>query len=79
MTRFQDRTGLEAAAGPTAGFALDISRMMQGATTKDFTMTDLHRARRLLPFQNLIWTRKLVDAAEKSLGQSLNLRDTAKK
>lgn len=79
LTRFQDRTGLEAAAGPTAGFALDISRMMQGATTKDFTMTDLHRARRLLPFQNLIWTRKLVDAAEKSLGQSLNLRDTAKK
>lgn len=78
LTRFQNRTAAEAALGPSAGLVLDVSEGFQAATTNDFTAQDLHRMRRLVPFQNLIWSKWAVDRLETEAAEALNLRDTKK-
>lgn len=80
-SRFRQRTPVEAIGGPTAGFATDLAtvagEMVQSALGQDdFTQADFHKARRLIPGQNLFWLRNLLNKMEEWVGSddALDLR-----
>lgn len=75
--RYYDRDAFGAALGPGVGFAENVVRGVQGVTNDDFTQQDLHRLRRLVPFQNLFYLRLVIDWLENQIGEWADLRDTA--
>lgn len=80
-SRFAGRNKLDIFLGPTAGTIEDagllsgasFARVLEG---EEFTTSDLHRARRLLPGQNLFWLRGVLSKIEEGAGEALDLEDT---
>lgn len=72
-SRFASRDVLGQLLGPTAGAVEDIASATQGALQDDFTQSDLHKLRRLLPGQNVFYTRWLFDQMEEAIGDSFGL------
>jgi len=57
---------VETALGPSFGFAKTLAEVFAGA--EEPTQATLHKLRTLLPFQNLVGFRRLLDAVEQSSG-----------
>jgi hypothetical protein len=71
MSRYRDRNVSDALLGPTAGLSDDVMKVGRAMTTGDFRRTDVRAMRRLLPFQNLFYTRWLFDQGERGLNSFL--------
>jgi hypothetical protein len=75
--RFSSQSIVETAAGPTFGTAEDIRQTLQGMFTEggkfdpELKQQDLYRFRKLLPYQNLFYLRRLVNALEGEFGESV--------
>lgn len=84
MSRYASRSFVSALLGPAAGFVEDLAAI-GGSTAaaifdaQPFTSTDLSAARRLLPFQNVFYLRKLYDFAEEGLRKNLGVKPPKKK
>lgn len=75
-SRYASRNELGAALGPMFNFASDAAQVTLSPFKQgEFTKSDLHKVRQMLPLQNLFYIRKLVDAAEEGLAESLDLPD----
>lgn len=72
-SRFQDRDVVSQLLGPSFGAAWNASSAIGNALSGEFTASDLHRMRRLLPFQNLIGLGKVFDWMESALVEWLDL------
>lgn len=68
-TRYASRGAIGALLGPTFDFGGDLVQTLRAATTGEWTESDIRAARKLMPFQNLFYIRKLLDAAEVSIAR----------
>ena len=67
-SRFASRSQAEAFLGPTFGSLLSTTmKVAGGASDGDLAESDIRAIRRLLPYQNLILFRQLLDKAEQGL------------
>ncbi len=67
-SRFASRSQAEAFLGPTFGSMLSTTmKIAGGASDGDLAESDIRAIRRLLPYQNLILFRQLLDKAEQGL------------
>lgn len=80
MSRYASHNVWGALLGPTFGIGGDVFQLSQNiGPGQEWTTSDTHALRRLLPFQNLIWIRRLLDKAEKNINNSLGIREPSKK
>jgi len=61
-SRFRSRNDIDALFGPSLGLARDVQQAGASLWRDDFISGDAARIRRLVPMQNLIWLRMLLDA-----------------
>jgi hypothetical protein len=64
LSRYSSRSALSQALGPSWGKLENAVQLVQAASNGQMTQSDLHAARRLLPFQNLFYIRSLLDQVE---------------
>lgn len=67
MSRYQSRNVTGALLGPTFGQMQDIFQLTGAAASGEWTASDTHAVRRLLPYQNLFYLRQLLDEAEQGV------------
>lgn len=72
--RFASRNKLESILGPTAGLTTDLMTTAEMLGGKDLKQSDIHRYRKLMPFQNLFYTRWAFDELEEGLAEQLGAR-----
>lgn len=73
-TRRQGSNLIEAITGPSFGLADSLSSIALGVD--DPTQSTLHQFRNILPFQNVFYTRLLLDKIEKGVAESINLPES---
>jgi hypothetical protein len=76
VSRYASRNVYGAFLGPSADAVADIFQVSGSIFAGDTTKSDLHRARMLVPFQNLFYLRSLFDKVEEATGDTLGLPDT---
>ncbi len=77
MSRFASRNRSGALFGPTLGTVEDVGNITYGATN-EWTKQDSRALRRLLPYQNLFYTRWLFDQVEQGANDALGVKDKKK-
>jgi hypothetical protein len=60
-------------AGPAVGTAFDAYNVLMNRTQNGLSAKDLQAMRRLLPFQNLWWLRRAINAIEGETAEALHL------
>lgn len=70
LSRFASRSILGSLTGPIGGKIESAAQITGAAATGDWSPSDVHKLRQLLPFQNLFYVRRLIDEVE------ANARDT---
>lgn len=75
-SRFLRRTLPEQLGGPSLGLGADISKTAFGVFNGDFTSSDLHKVRRLLPTQNHFALSYLYNKMEEGISDHLRLQKT---
>jgi hypothetical protein len=75
MTRYQDRNITDAIGGASLGRVEDFEKIAKALSSGDYKRADVRAARRLLPFQNLFYTRWLFDEGEKGLDHWLGVQE----
>ena len=79
MSKFASRNAMGTLLGPTAGTVQDVLQvtggigMAVGAETEGFTQRDLRAMRRLLPYQNLWYTRNLLNYVEEQTAETMGI------
>lgn len=71
MSRYQSRNVMGALFGPTADAIPDLAQVGGAISTGEITGSDIHTARKLVPYQNLFYTRWLFDQAEKGVANEI--------
>lgn len=74
MSRYASRNIAGALFGPSYGLVEDFIRTTGAASAGDWKPSDTHALRRLLPFQNLIGLRQVMDQTEGSVNNALGIR-----
>jgi len=72
-SRYQDRGWLETAAGPNAGTLTDLGKTVEDMRRDGVSRRDIHKIRKLLPGQNIIYLRRIIDALEHETGDALGV------
>jgi hypothetical protein len=77
--RYSDRNALSAYGGPALGAAGDVYDFAFNRTEGGLSAADVHMLRRMLPYNNVWWLRREINALEGELSESLDLKgaDTA--
>lgn len=68
VSRYASRNVYGALLGPTAGAAADVFQVSGSIFAGDTSKADLHKARMLIPYQNLFFLRRLFDRVEEAVG-----------
>lgn len=68
VSRYASRNVYGALLGPSAGAAADIFQVSGSIFAGDTSKADLHKARMLIPYQNLFFVRRLFDRVEEAVG-----------
>lgn len=74
MSRYASRNVTGALLGPSFGAAQDVFQITGAAASGEFTKSDTHAARRLLPGQNIPYLRGLFDATEEGFNSSMGIK-----
>ncbi|BAE52443.1 hypothetical protein amb3639 [Paramagnetospirillum magneticum AMB-1] len=73
-SRYASRSATEALLGPGLGAGLDTSIQVLGdASRGEWRSSDTRALRRLVPFQNLFYLRRLFDAAEEGINEAMGV------
>lgn len=75
-SRYQSRTGMEAAFGPTYGAILNLWNTTQAATKDnvDMTMRDINNIRGFVPLQNIPYLDPLFDAISNFAAEKIGIK-----
>lgn len=76
VSRYASRNVTGAFLGPSADAVSDIFQISGSIFAGDTTKSDLHKARQLMPAQNLFYVRGLLNQVEQATGDALGLPDT---
>lgn len=74
LSRFRSRGPVAQVAGPAIGLGEQLSRAVYGATRGEFTESDMHGIRNLIPWQNHFIVGQGFNMAEKALARGYNLK-----
>lgn len=74
MSRFASRNVTGAIIGPTAGLMQDVFSATGNLSDGEWKESDTRAFRRLLPYQNLIAFRRLLDQAERGINQTVGAK-----
>jgi hypothetical protein len=70
FSRFKSRSPMESLLGPTFGTGLDtVFGTVKVLANGDYEQKDIEKVRRLMPFQNLFYIRRLFSAIEGEMGE----------
>lgn len=73
-SRYQSRSVYEALLGPTLGTGLETGVRVVGAAGRgDWQASDTRVLRRLVPWQNLFYLRRLFDQAEEGVNEAFGV------
>jgi hypothetical protein len=79
-SRYFYRNFLGTLGGPIAGSMEDAYGLLQNISPEnDFTASDAHQLRKLMPYQNMFYTRWLLDQMEETAVEELDLEDNRRK
>lgn len=73
VSRYASRNVYGALLGPTAGATADVFQVSGSIFAGDTSRADLHKARMLIPAQNIFYVRSLFDKVEEATGDRLGL------
>lgn len=73
--RYSDRNPLSAYGGPALGAANDAYDLAFNRTAGGISTSDLHMIRRMLPWNQVWWLRREINALEGELAEGLELKD----
>lgn len=71
MSRFVSRNAIGALLGPSFGKAQDALTVTSAAGRGEFSESDLHAMRKMMPYQNLFWLRQYLNEVEQSIADNL--------
>lgn len=71
--KYSDRNAISAVGGPALGAAYDVWDMAFNRLDNGLSAKDLHAIRRMLPFQNVWYLRRLINALEGDTADALGL------
>lgn len=74
MSRYQSRNIAGALAGPSVDIINDAARIIGSSASGEWSQADTRAVRKLLPYQNLFYTRELLNEAEKGVNEALGVR-----
>ncbi|SDF36451.1 hypothetical protein [Bosea robiniae] len=77
LSRMQSRGVLGTFAGPTANKIERLAQIGGSVATGEWNASDTTAVRRLLPFQNLFFVRRLLDEVEKGVNHQLGIPERA--
>jgi hypothetical protein len=77
--RYSDRNAMSAFGGPAVGAASDAYDFLFNRTANGMSANDLHLLRRMLPYQNLWWLRRAINALEGETAEQLDLKGAQSK
>lgn len=72
-SRYGSRSSWEALLGPSAGLASDLSQVAGDIGRGGWRAGDTRAVRRILPWQNLFWLRRIFDTAEEGVNEALGV------
>lgn len=75
VSRYASRNVMGSFLGPTPGAISDIFQVSGSIFAGDTSKADLHKARMLVPFQNIFYLRRLFDHVEEATGNKLGMKD----
>lgn len=73
LTKYSDRSPASALGGPSVGAAFDTWDVMFNRLDNGLSAKDLHAIRRLMPFQNVWFLRRMINALEGETADALGL------
>lgn len=76
-SRYASRGAFASLLGPSVGRGEDVVSFAQGAFDGELKDRDLHAVRKLLPFNNIFYLRKLLDEFEIKATEDLDLEETS--
>ena len=76
-SRYASRGAFASLLGPSVGRGEDAVSFLQGAFDGEMKDRDLHALRKLLPFNNIFYVRKLLDEFEIAATEELDLEETS--
>ena len=74
MSRYASRNLTGALLGPSFGQAQALGQITGSAFARDWTESDTHAVRRLVPYQNLSFVRHLFNKAEEGINDIFGVR-----
>lgn len=77
FSRYKDRSWLETMAGPNAGTITDMMGTVSDMRRDGVSQRDIHKMRKLLPYQNLFYLRRAINALEEGTGDALGVPEEA--
>ncbi len=78
FSRYGDRSWVETMAGPNAGTITDLGSTVEDMTRDGISRRDIHKLRKLMPFQNLFYLRRAINALEDQTGDALGVPEEGK-
>lgn len=78
-SRAAERNAIGQIAGPGFGLVEDVIGAVGNTFRGDFTQSDVHRIRKILPYQNVIYLRGLLDQIEEFIGNQAGLPERAER
>jgi hypothetical protein len=72
-SRFSSRSKLASILGPMAGKFETVAGVVSAAGSGQWSQSDIHKLRQLLPFQNLFYIRRLLDQVEANAGAAMGI------
>ena len=73
LSRYASRNVLGAIFGPSVGAIRDLQKVTAAGATGDIRQSDIRALRRLMPYQNLFYMRRLLDQAEAGVAAQLGV------
>jgi hypothetical protein len=77
LSRMQSRGILGTLAGPTAGKIEKLAQISGAAASGEWSASDTTATRRLMPFQNLLYIRRMLDEVEKGVNGAFGIPERA--
>jgi hypothetical protein len=78
MSRYASRSALEALFGPTYGQMGNATQAVGSAFSGEWRASDTAAVRKLMPYQNLVYLRKIFDDAENGVNDALGIKGKQK-
>lgn len=73
--RYMSRNATGAVLGPTFGLGEDALKLLSNIGKGEWSASDTHRIRKLLPLQNLFYLRWMFDQVEEGINETLGVPD----